>query len=384
TGGKTTEAEICWSCHDANGVSEWGVNNNANTGNSTYDYGSLDTSNWTIATWTSANFAYKTGAIESTHSVNPNVTQAGVDAVADIRCSYCHDVHNRNQAPNDTVTGKPYLRGTWKGNPYKEDGAPQLNTNYTSLQKFGSVPRGSTSQTTMGGYWIDQNSGSPTTGWTLANSAGLCTLCHGTDVDNMNKFGTAANAWVGKNGHSNAVIGGTGLHKQNIFDLRGGTLGNSTNPAMAWQGANAPGDKGNWGFRGQAGKAAGFGPALNPNKEGRNYQGYEWGATVDNNTVDTQFHKFSCSKCHNPHASRLPRLMITNCLDTKHNTWDDSYGTPTSGNFGNLNNGRHISQWTSAQNCHRVGDPAEGGNGNGWNLVTPWTTTGTHDNGTIP
>ncbi|ORJ52751.1 CxxxxCH/CxxCH domain c-type cytochrome, partial [Geothermobacter hydrogeniphilus] len=135
TGGKTTEAEICWSCHDANGVSEWGTNTNANTGNSTYNYGSLSTSNWTTATWTSANFSYKTGAIESTHSVNSAGTSAvtgtaynyteSPDAVANIRCSYCHDVHNRNQATNDTVTGKPYLRGTWMGNPYKEDGAPQ-------------------------------------------------------------------------------------------------------------------------------------------------------------------------------------------------------------------------------------------------------------------
>jgi hypothetical protein len=56
------------------------------------------------------------------------------------------------------------------------------------------------------------------------------------------------------------------------------------------------------------------------------FQNYNWGATVDGatdltGTTDVQYHKFSCSKCHNPHASRLPRLMITNCLDTSHNTW---------------------------------------------------------------
>jgi hypothetical protein len=36
-----------------------------------------------------------------------------------------------------------------------------------------------------------------------------------------------------------------------------------------------------------------------------------WGA----NTM----HSFPCSKCHTPHSSRLPRLMITNCLDYNHN-----------------------------------------------------------------
>ena len=50
-----------------------------------------------------------------------------------------------------------------------------------------------------------------------------------------------------------------------------------------------------------------------------------WGTGFTNatsTTTDNQYHKFSCSKCHNPHASRLPKLMITNCLDTKHNSYN--------------------------------------------------------------
>ena len=35
-----------------------------------------------------------------------------------------------------------------------------------------------------------------------------------------------------------------------------------------------------------------------------------WGANAK--------HKYSCSKCHVPHNSRLPRLMATNCLNTQH------------------------------------------------------------------
>jgi predicted CXXCH cytochrome family protein len=29
-------------------------------------------------------------------------------------------------------------------------------------------------------------------------------------------------------------------------------------------------------------------------------------------------HAFTCSKCHTPHNSKLPRLLVTNCLDVKH------------------------------------------------------------------
>jgi hypothetical protein len=40
---------------------------------------------------------------------------------------------------------------------------------------------------------------------------------------------------------------------------------------------------------------------------------------------------------------------------------------------------------TSAQNCHRLSDPAlPQAKGSGWNRVSPWTTPGTQDNGNIP
>ncbi|ORJ53225.1 hypothetical protein B5V00_16505 [Geothermobacter hydrogeniphilus] len=261
------------------------------------------------------------------------------------------------------------------GNPYKEDGAPQSGTVYPNTNTWGGVPRGSAAQATMGGYWIDQNSGNPTAGWTLASSAGLCTLCHGTNVDAMDKT-TGEGLWVGTNGHSNAVIGGTGSAAFNVFDARGGQTGYSDNPFMHFQGMTDPADNGNWGFRSENSKAHNYTPAVDPgNTRPRKYNTDEWGVDETGATTQTQYHKFSCSKCHNPHASRLPKLMQTNCLDTKHNTWDNNYQTATSGSN---NTGRSISNWTSAQNCHRLGgnDPSDTrdtpGVGNGWNKVTPW------------
>ena len=73
--------------------------------------------------------------------------------------------------------------------------------------------------------------------------------------------------------------------------------------------------------------------------------------------------------------------MITNCLDTKKNTWDNAY--QVHGTTDAVNAGRSISNWSSAQNCHRLGgnDPTDtrdtaadntvGGN-RGWNTLTPW------------
>jgi hypothetical protein len=315
-------------------------------------------------------------------------------------------VHERAKATGDTAAGKPYLRGSWKGNPYKEDGAPQAGQAYTGgTGTFGAVPRWSTSATNlMGGYWIDQNTALNTTalGMTATNSSGLCELCHGDgdatweagEVDNLNQFGTASTDWNGGygqiNGHSNAVLGGDGRSKVNIFDLRGGSASGNYYDAMARGAVADPGDISttNVSFRntaastsdmlglpvfGTTGQSAGSVPPT-----------YAWGATIDAATTQVQYHKFSCSKCHNPHASRLPRLMITNCLDTEHNKWDDSYTVPVTAStatYGTVEAGHTWSNSGTAQNCHRkvgvrsTGEPVgatQGTSGNGWNNVTPW------------
>ena len=532
-----TEAEICWNCHDTYGVSEWGTNTQISTGSSSYNYGSANPGSgigWyadtTVgsevgATWNSANFGYKTGTIQSTHSVDGTATIPGLDPVYNIRCSYCHDVHDLNSLASDSSSGKPYLRGTWMGNPYKEDGAPQSGTIYTAntSNDFGPVPRADNSTSMeMGGYWIDQNTtDTPTSlGWTADSSSALCALCHGSntdgtwdligsgsgnDIDNLNEFDfnelgnaeTADVSWVGTNGHSNAVLGGTGQYTANIFsendrkptDLYCDPTGGpdidgvahdapgycAGYPNMAYQQYSDHTTIRGAGFRGTIGGTEGY--WIDPNvrvNQPYAYDDYMWGATVDDTTPDTQYHQFSCSKCHNPHASRLPRLLISNCLDTSHNTWDDtpktmvqgdtvdftgsscsngagyvvefldlkdtnivlrsdsfsagctrediiltwngtdyslartdivnddtSYGgtydlitlntTSDMANFvgrqvlstGSLNmtgtsqvhvdnDGVTLSNATSAQNCHRVGDSIQGGTGSGWNTVSPW------------
>ncbi|WP_459943246.1 hypothetical protein, partial [Deferrisoma palaeochoriense] len=431
----STEAEICWNCHASNGVSEWGVNNNANTGSMVYDYGSLSTPNWTTATWTSANFSYKSGAIQSTHSANFTAGTSTVsgsaynytetkDAVGNIRCSYCHDVHDLNKASSDTVSGQPYLRGSWKGNPYPEDGAPYgPYDRYSWTNMFGPVPRG-VAQNIAGGYQIDQNNGSPASGWTLSDSAGLCTLCHGTNVDEMD-WRVGEGLWVGTNGHSAAAVGGTGANKFNLYnpDVRGeGTT--HTHPHMGYQSTQwAYSPNRMFGLR-HAYDARTY-PLSNPSlattyitgdsdmgvtpfiwnpDAGQSawcYQYFYWSVNFDTTAPQYPYHKFPCSKCHNPHASRLPKLMITNCLDGIHNTWDDTFSVDPDWTSGKTYVGssyvdfdwstsglmsasvqaagknRELFYARSAQNCHRFVDADEdnvmdAGDEPGWNKVTPW------------
>jgi predicted CxxxxCH...CXXCH cytochrome family protein len=406
-----TEAEICWNCHNGAGISEWGTN--TGTGSS-YDYGTLFSGgpSWIGATWRSGQhslaqasggpFSYKEGVIQSTHAATTSTgagttTRDGVDDVAVIRCSYCHDVHGTHDGTGTDPGGVPYLRGSWLGNPYKEDGAPQSGVTYNdygqanaddgSTSWWGEVPRASeNTNQKMGGFWIDQNTtGAPVTE-NYSQFGGLCQLCHGADINSLNQYDAQGVGWVsGYNGHANSVKGGAGAGSgaeataRNIFDGRSGTTSGSNNPYMNYDGMIEPADINNndYGFRGQ--RDIGYaplmtGPTADPDRPWL-YGMNQWGTEERGAQTQSNYHQFTCSKCHNPHASRLPKLMISNCLDTKQNSWDNGFQLNTI-EVGSNSHNTSISQWTSAQNCHRLrGNDGYGGSsafGDGWNTVTPW------------
>lgn len=289
--------------------------------------------------------------------------------------------------------------------------------------------------TEMGGYWIDQNSGFPTRDDpnydTPEETAGLCEMCHGdgdgvwspTEIDSIDQF--PANNWFGGNGHANAVIGGTGaaspLATNIMTQAARSNAYTCTSPGVfngddLWDRAcmgyygQASGnelygvrnnDEASWFYRNRDRRSGVFPIAENPDEARRarfaydinRGAGFEWGdwlvptdppLTQDNVTVDDHYHQFTCSKCHNPHASRLPRLVVTNCLDVDKNTYDDQIAFDGRQGFTNDNdwaagaNGpytdlvqapgnRELSYLTTAQNCHRSVDT-----GTGWNRVTPW------------
>jgi hypothetical protein len=416
-----SEAEICWGCHAGIGISEWGPNQKAATGNMTYNYGTVSNPNWTLATWSSAvnSFGFKRGRIRSTHTANPQSlggpsssansnAQANPDTAAQIRCSYCHSVHGRlDPVRTNIMTNTPHLRGAWIGNPYLEDGPP-LTTAYpanTSTFRFGKVPRGSNAKPgtlglpTYGGFQIDHNNnwpmGTAGTLYTTAQYGGLCEICHGNgdgtfsaaEISNLNVFDAQGAGWVsGVNGHGNVMAGvsTTGPASRNIFDGRGGMTTYSNSPFQHFDGMVDPGDNGNWGFRDGESQYMYHPRLASGGTRVRAMNTDVWNVNERGTTMQAGYHKFPCSKCHNPHASRLPKLMITNCLDTKHNTWDNFYQIASAPG---INAGRSISNWTSAQNCHRLPGVANGTDhpaandtrsdlassfGRGWNTVTPW------------
>jgi predicted CxxxxCH...CXXCH cytochrome family protein len=105
-----------------------------------------------------------------------------------------------------------------------------------------------------------------------------------------------------------------------------------------------------------------------------------WGANTE--------HAFSCSKCHTPHQSGLPRLMQTNCLDYKHRGKLPSGGKPWTANKQDSRSIGQGGEWRGypiantfgngvdpLTSCH-VGAPTNDNptwpDKNYWNNVTRW------------
>ncbi len=456
----TTQAEICWNCHGTDDtVNEWGYNadtngtswpvvqipdvNGATAGSYNYGWIYSDTG-WTTLTpyWvntgnpsqgmyrkdgyqhdaaTSPSYALSR-RISSVHSVdftmgsNPGSSVANnVDASGNvirdatqkleprsaIRCVYCHDVHDLNKAQNDTSSGRPYLRGSWMGNPYPPDMPPLAGYTYPVSggpaaaplsvgNRFSTDgPRGTGQfsepvprlwadpvSRNKGGYFIDANSGRPTDDAaydTLAEAAGLCTLCHGTDVDNMDYY-TGSSLWRTDqvNGHSNSTLGGTGANAVDLFDARrttGSWLYMAHQDGVdVFEYGNQSGADSSGPFRAsfrsfRPARAGGqyapprntgwYGGTPGSTTKGVQYSTWYSAGGIGTDGVNPTAHKFPCSKCHSPHATGLPALLITNCLDKNVSDWNALSGAVTPS----------IQQ---ANNCHR-----KEGTTTGWHRLAP-------------
>lgn len=382
-GTETYEAEVCWNCHWGNNMPSMGspVKEFGNT-QGAYQTGTLSQRNWFNATWTSANFsAYKNGTIQSIHqaqssmSVDPTKdTSLTATDVGTIGCTSCHDVHKVGNS-GYTPTAQPYLRGTWTSNPFKEDGAPQSTQTFSTTR--GAVPRGmdAAAYNPIGGWQIEQNNATFTNiAYTGASGfGGLCGNCH-TQVflEGM--------AWTGHKGAVSGFTGNTGVDLYNDTK-RGGTT-SYTRGTMSYNNITTYRNS-TWvgGLRNNRNWSDGVAPRDIDSIQSNTPITYNFGAVTTINgtagTAQNNFHNFPCAKCHSPHASRLPRLMITNCLDVRHNTWDDTMGIPQNWTPG-THGADELAYSSTAQNCHRyvngTDTKAETGSSgqNGWNSLTPW------------
>lgn len=467
----STEADLCWNCHGTDDtINEWGFNKDTNGAfpytkltdinnvtSQSHNYGWVyTTGTWTTLAkgWVDASgkgYYRKDGyqhstettpsyvnsqRISSVHSVNFMLTQTQGSSVANnidgsgnvirsnsqvletpgqIRCSYCHDVHDMNRAlvdinagTTETATGRPFLRGSWFGNPYAPDMPPlnsytypttggsnsagqrfRIGTGGTAMPVGNAVPRlfANKDIQAKGGYFIDQNSDFPTAGKAadLSDTAGLCVLCHGNDVNNMNYYSSSMWRTDQVNGHANAVLGGSGAshaNARNIFDGRRGTS-LATGMYMAAQdgvNVNKFGDgnslKNSGPYRSTFNKAADGNGANSPPRntgwyggtEGSTTRGSQYAtwysgnstatstASIGTNGTTARAHDFSCSKCHSPHATGLPALLATNCLDFKASNWARTANNgvvlgPTTSNAFALR---------SQNNCHRKENTSTG------------------------
>ena len=165
------------------------------------------------------------------------------------------------------------------------------------------------------------------------------------------------------NGHSNSTLGGTRSNARDLFSARRGQV----SPAVYGMGQQM-GVGGYIGGGYHEGCYVAYGPYGAPCCQITNNGWYggvtpltgctagggDYAAWYADNAIggaqgqNTMAHKFTCSKCHSPHAAAWPALMVHNCVDT---TW----GTPT-------NNPQDL----RAVNCHRKTSTADG-----WHKLAP-------------
>jgi hypothetical protein len=408
----TSEAAVCWGCHDSQSprVSEWGYNSKSTpagypvaqlpTGNGdgtaeTYNHGWIYDSSygtkvtdWTTGYWQNAYDTSVTRRVSSVHtatfdpagqssSVANNVDASGfviaspvLEQAGQIRCSFCHDVHDLNRSLEEKpvlegghgrpMTGKPWLRGKWAGNPYPADVPARSVYTYTTRARSAGdlVPRMSAAARDKGGYFIDQNSNNPTNHAamdTVEETAGLCLLCHGTDVNGMD-FYTGSSLWRAGtvNGHSNSTLGGTGFVKRNLFDA---------NRAADWMGRQQY--VGAWGFGGAGAwlfttvyNSGWYGGTPGSTARGGDYSAWYTTGGIGGRTgvPGAKAHDFTCSKCHSPHAAGLPALLTSNCVNTGRS---GLFTLPLMG-------ANTPATWDPATNCHRKTSTSTG-----WHRIAP-------------
>ena len=191
---KTTEAEICWGCHDAvaTPVSEWGYNTkttpagypvttfatadgNPETENHGWIYTSASyatkISDWTQGFWMSAYDSLLKRRVASVHTANLDPAGQSSSVAANVRGerdgrANLPDPGEQGDDPLFVLprrpqpeqgsgrhqTGKPYLRGTWVGDPYPPELPPRSTYSYTTaVSPWATTPRGLSTAGTRAG-----------------------------------------------------------------------------------------------------------------------------------------------------------------------------------------------------------------------------------------
>ena len=209
-------------------------------------------------------------------------------------CTPCHDPHGVTPLlAADRDHGVPLLKGTWVTSPYLEDKAGKL-VKRGGGSKFAGIGSGGAAP----GYHIDQNT-----------------------------FLTAASAaYVINGGATGPATSATARGNKRSQHFRAFNVLSSAKTATGYPGSTGSGSLTAAQFAGlcnechtQANLTNTATPAASnwQSKERVHQSVLGWAATTGSN-ANNQLHAYTCAKCHAPHVSRLPRLLVTNCLDQKH------------------------------------------------------------------
>ncbi|HBA72482.1 MAG TPA: hypothetical protein DCZ63_09960 [Geobacter sp.] len=220
-------------------------------------------------------------------------------------CTPCHDPHGVSPgiASADRQYAVPMLKGTYVTSFYKQDAAA-VNSAHGGGDNISQLANAATA-----GYHIDQNTlqaattGCPTTAlrWNFATSA-----------SSLNTLTDTQFAGLCMNCHSKASLQNT-----------------------------APATTANW------------------KSMTRIHNSVKGWATTGGGNAGNAVHAYTCSKCHSPHNSNLPRLLVTNCLDATHKNRVATGGATTIGPFsGSTSSGNGLGRFPGGGGAASTGSRA--------------------------
>ena len=243
-------------------------------------------------------------------------------------CTPCHDPHGVSSSLGDKKAyAVPLLKGTWLSSPYKEDGPPSDNTstfNNARNNWAGTRPYPNRANPQAVGIWrTDRN------------------------TFNMTDLSVKANQPVAY-----------GQVTEDAETFAGLCLTCHPKGSLTSEASVTPTASVGW---------------KSKDRVHRSVKG--WGVT-DGQTP--REHAYTCSKCHQPHASGLPRLMQTNCLSGRHRGKQVSGGVPSGSTLGHFPYGWWDNDAFTANStsiCH--GAPTANGSGSWpnnqrWNNLVTW------------
>ncbi|MBT0652291.1 glycine-rich domain-containing protein [Geomobilimonas luticola] len=313
-------AGICFDCHQT-----------ASAGTTPWGYGTYGATKSILGYWDTPYFGAAGGTFPPTQRYTYKAGTAGAknanagghfgasstldnppDAAHQIGglCTPCHDPHGvtKNTAKvSDQNYAVPLLKGTWVTSFYQEDLAPAA----TNDKRGGGSKQAILAGGSTPAYKIDQNT-------LQANKAAVSQ--NSTDTNLAWTWGTAGSSL---NTLTEDQFAGlcTTCHNKSALAPK---AGQNTAPD-AWKSRSR--------IHGTV-------------------EGWATTASATDANANNAIHAFTCSKCHTPHNYRLPRLMVTNCLDYSHRGKVASGGTvaATRGNNATTNNGNMMSSAYSTGN----------------------------------